>query len=258
MKHVTLDELKWALSTVWSRNFGVAEKEFAIVPVGDFMNMQRPEGVTHPMVRADTKNRIVSYVANRDIEAGEEIYAPYGVLRPIPNTELLSDFGFIWDVNFYDGVPMKAEVAPADPLKEQKSRLRSIWQCHRPIIPLYFARVPDELICFARVLNANANELKDAIANPNAFNNKALSPRDEKAAYKWIKKEAQRMLRTYPTTLEFDQQALTEETNIRVKNAISIRKREKEILHWLIDWANTERAKLGGSKKEKSTEKDEL
>lgn len=257
MRRVDLAAVKWAMSIVWSRSTPVAEQDNAIVPVADFMNMQKPETVSHPMVRLDIKASGVSFLANKDIESGEEILAPHGILRPIPNAELLADYGIVWDANFYDGVPFKAEVAAADPLKEQKTRLRSVWQCHRPVIPLFHARVPDELICFARVLNANAKELKAAIADPDSFNGKLLSTRSEKAAYKWIRKEARRMLHNYPTTVEFDRAVLASEQNANVRNAIAIRLREKEILHSLVDWAQSERSKID-PKKAPVPLKDEL
>lgn len=118
MQKVTLDEWQWALSVIWSRAFSLGNKGGALIPLADMFNMASPadEAKLTPLAQDKLENGGVGFYAATDISKGSQIFVQYGGGNPLPNAQLLLDYGFIFDTSPYDVAILRLSLSENDPL----------------------------------------------------------------------------------------------------------------------------------------------
>ncbi|KAK4444439.1 putative histone-lysine N-methyltransferase [Podospora aff. communis PSN243] len=118
---LTIQDYKWALSTVWSRamDFVLPDGNSlrVVAPFADMFN-HSPEVEPCHVYNASTGN--LSILAGKDYEAGDQVFINYG---PIPNNRLLRLYGFVVPGNPNDSYDLVLATHPTAPLFEKKKKL---------------------------------------------------------------------------------------------------------------------------------------
>ncbi len=206
-------EWTWALSTVWSRSHTVdlgGGAQGALLPLIDLFNAD----VRTPNVRGTTleSDRLVLRAAQL-IGSNEEARVPYGSHRPLPNAQLLMEYGFCVQGNPNDDVALP--LALPQHVASDASRinaLRTAGLLHA--VPRLSASaaplLPPEVYAFARIATvqpaaAAAGELEAAISDMNGFLGRA---RECVACIDWILGTLLARVSEYETTLAEDEELL--------------------------------------------------
>eukprot|EP00002_Diphylleia_rotans_P018149 TRINITY_DN3522_c0_g1_i2.p1 TRINITY_DN3522_c0_g1~~TRINITY_DN3522_c0_g1_i2.p1 ORF type:complete len:408 (+),score=62.49 TRINITY_DN3522_c0_g1_i2:62-1285(+) len=103
------DDFKWAISFICTRAFDISmggQTVRAIMPGIDFLNHSFDAQCSHSY---NDKAGCMNVVANRQINAGEQIFTNYG---PIGNGRLVLVYGFATEVNPYTSVQIWATMDP--------------------------------------------------------------------------------------------------------------------------------------------------
>ncbi|EGC32310.1 hypothetical protein DICPUDRAFT_155733 [Dictyostelium purpureum] len=242
----------WALSCVWSRAFSLAENDGGMVPLADMFNAEdRSKSKVLPKVTDTT----LDYYASDDIAEGEQIFTPYGVYKPLSSSQMLMDYGFIFDEGTVsDNVAITVPVFHND--EPNLSTKQEILEENDIINEVFLLQktdpLPADLLLYARVKNLIAKECDQAkkhFLSPNTRNT-PLNTRNEKVSLRFLENLIHRYLDSYGTNLESDKNLLknyyssdnnnnnnndnnsvdNNQISFNVINAIKIRIMEKEIL----------------------------
>ncbi|MCJ1414078.1 hypothetical protein MMC32_000403 [Xylographa parallela] len=117
----TIEDYKWALSTVWSRGMDF------VLPDGNSIRLMAPfaDMLNHsPEVKQchlyDASSGNLSVLAGKDYKVGDQVFINYG---PLPNNRLLRLYGFVLSSNPNDSYDLVLSTQPTAPFWEQKQKL---------------------------------------------------------------------------------------------------------------------------------------
>ena len=249
----TLEEFKWARMMVASRNFGVtigSQKTDALVPYADMLNHKRPRETRWTFDNAQESFTITSV---GDIGIGAEVMDSYGKKC---NSRFLLNYGFAVEDNRdpdghnHNEVRFLLELERTDPLFSQKIAVSggdSAWsarvsmqhsdanskECWSYLRFICAAGV--EIMSLPDVSEDDGVDLQTQPIEP-------LSCATEKKVLRLLRAKSEELLGTYATTLAEDVVALQGDRYApfsNARNAVVLRKGEKEVLHFLIDLADT-------------------
>ena len=228
----SLDNYKWALSTIWSRFVSLRldeavpllEEEHglhrtsvtktrtakqsvkAMVPVFDMLNHHPEAEMCHFFDTASQRFKLVSY---QHWNAGAQMFINYG---PLSNHKLLSLYGFVINGNPYDAVemwlPMDEESTKF--FKEKEHLLLTSGLDHATNA---FELVADEnndlLIIAARIqeIDCETAEKLEALAK-RALDGEMVSIENEQEALTRLIYTLEKMLEAFPTSIEEDDKLL--------------------------------------------------
>ncbi|EGG21082.1 hypothetical protein DFA_00957 [Cavenderia fasciculata] len=256
----TLDQFKWALGCVWSRAFSLSEEDGGMVPLADMFNADTviSRSKVHPKISASSPSLV--YTASQDIEAGEQIFTPYGVYKTLGSGQMLMDYGFIHeDGSSADStIVTVAPIPPSEPLYDLKRHLMQSNGIESEEFTITKNKLAKELFLFARIKSINKKESDQASAHfMSTQRHSMLNPRNEKAALRLLSNLISRHLDAYQTTIDQDNQILKEiekdKTNtnhssvtFNTINAIKLRLMEKNILNSFLKSINSIRD-IGGN-----------
>ncbi|KAK4696569.1 hypothetical protein P7C71_g1360, partial [Lecanoromycetidae sp. Uapishka_2] len=117
----TIEDYKWALSTVWSRgmDFVLPDKKSIrlMAPFADMLNHSSEVKQCHVY---DASSGNLSVLAGKDYKAGDQVFINYG---SVPNNRLLRLYGFVLPSNPNDSYDLVLSTHPTAPFWEQKQKL---------------------------------------------------------------------------------------------------------------------------------------
>ncbi|KAL6717353.1 hypothetical protein ACLMJK_005268 [Lecanora helva] len=124
----TIDDYKWALSTIWSRGMDFmlphGKSIRLLAPFADMLNHSSEVKQCHVY---DPSSGNLSILAGKDYEVGDQVFINYG---PLPNNRLLRLYGFILPNNPNDSYDLVLSTHPTAPLWEQKQNLWTLAGLH--------------------------------------------------------------------------------------------------------------------------------
>jgi len=215
--YLTYDEYRWAVSTVMTRQNMVPKQDDpntqvnTLIPFYDLANHDHGQLSTD----YDTTSSSTTCLAQRDFSSGEQFTIFYGVRA---NCDLLVHNGFVFPDNQHDCLTIKLGVARTDPLATARNALlqrlgvssnRSfhLTRTERPL--------DSQLTAFLRVLQMDQAQMEEWQAKAelgDLLDIDASTAVDGKMMQYMITRAAL-LLRSYPTTLEQDQEKLKQTKN---------------------------------------------
>ncbi|GMF42461.1 unnamed protein product [Phytophthora fragariaefolia] len=232
----SLENYKWALSTIWSRfvslrldeaslgqdkdepieknpvpdgkgDAQVPKQSFkAMVPVFDMLNHDPEAEMSHFFDMAAQRFKLVSH---QHWNAGAQMFINYG---PLSNHKLLSLYGFVVIGNPFDAVEMWLPMDEASTKlfqeKEQLLLSNGLDHATNPF-ELVADEINDLLLMAARIqeIDCETAEELEELANK-ALDGEMISLENEQEALARLIYTLERMLEAYPTSIEEDDQLL--------------------------------------------------
>ncbi|KAG3107336.1 hypothetical protein PI124_g13339 [Phytophthora idaei] len=222
----SLDNYKWALSTIWSRfvslrldeapvtaatsndsGVPVAKQSFkAMVPVFDMLNHDPEAEMSHFFDMDAQRFKLVSH---QHWNAGAQMFINYGALS---NHKLLSLYGFVIIGNPFDAVEMWLPMDEASTKffheKEQFLLINGLDHATNPF-ELVAEESNDLLLMAARIqeINCETGEEFETLANK-ALDGEMASLKNEQEALTRLIYTLEKMLEVFPTSIEEDDELL--------------------------------------------------
>eukprot|EP01028_Stygiella_incarcerata_P013142 TRINITY_DN81557_c0_g1_i1.p1 TRINITY_DN81557_c0_g1~~TRINITY_DN81557_c0_g1_i1.p1 ORF type:complete len:480 (+),score=150.05 TRINITY_DN81557_c0_g1_i1:137-1441(+) len=220
----TLENFKWALSTVWKRSFYVKEGEqtvSALIPGLDLFNHGPVE--TSFKLDDDAGNIVASTVT--PVKKGNQVYLSRG---PKSNFELLLEYGYVLDENKSDNVALNVRMTGVDRLARLKASMLEI--AGLPVNGTYLLfeeHISEELLTALRIQLLREEDMN---LFGKALDKKPVSLPNELRVLRAILAACNNMLEGYGESLEEDETMLKTSLSPRVRSAVLLRKREKEVI----------------------------
>lgn len=246
VKQHTFDDFAWSRLIVITRVFGVTIKGFntdALVPMADMLNHRRPH--TGTTWNYDDAVSGFTIVTTDPIGAHQQVYDSYG--RKC-NSRFFVNYGFSLAENEDNQVVLHLELPEKDPLYATKLRVLGGYKAagrRKFQIPCdYKEKVTKEAYSFLRFCHASESEvevLARAAAPGQGVSTKEVEPvslGNETAVLRALAAEATRLLAGFETSLDEDNRMLADPSirlTINQRNAVLMRRGEKEVLHYYID-----------------------
>ncbi|CEO98985.1 SET domain-containing protein [Plasmodiophora brassicae] len=234
----------WARCVVITRIFGVTidgRKTEALVPLADFLNHRRPRETVWMF---DPQTSAFTITAVDAINAGFPVSDSYG--RKC-NSRFFTNYGFSLEDNEDNEAIVRLACDMADPALTRKLEVLgegSDAEVERSFsVPAMICSCPqtDELVSFLRLSCATDEEL-DEFAIHTAANVKRIGPiscRNEIAALRMLKEACLKSLAAFETSLEEDDEELaSSDLTNNIRNAIVMRRGEKRVLHFFIEFVD--------------------
>ncbi|RLN67080.1 hypothetical protein BBJ29_005002 [Phytophthora kernoviae] len=227
-EYFSLDNYKWALSTIWSRfvslrldeaptsdekveenlarvrkNAAAPKQVFkAMVPAFDMLNHDPEAEMSHFF---DMKSRTFKLVSHQHWNAGAQMFINYG---PLSNHKLLSLYGFVIIGNPFDAVEMWLPMDEASTKlfqeKEQFLLTNGLDHATNPF-DLVAEETNDLLLMAARIqeIDCETNEELETLANK-ALDGEMVSLENEQVALTRLIYTLEKMLEAFPSPIEED------------------------------------------------------
>ncbi|ESO94275.1 hypothetical protein LOTGIDRAFT_118649, partial [Lottia gigantea] len=237
----TFDEYRWAVSTVMTRQNQIPTEEgskvtFGLIPLWDMCNHTNG----HYTSDFNVEKNVSECYALRDFEAGEQVYIFYGARS---NAEFMIHNGFVYPENEHDRVCIKLGISKTDTLFQTKSDIlgqigilpsRSFF-LHKGQFP-----VDGELLAFLRISTADDALLREQFGGNVTMEmlenlkdeEKPICAENENKVWSFLQTRASLLLKTYPNTVQEDQEELNSGKDLTVPHqmALQLRIGEKQIL----------------------------
>eukprot|EP01130_Rhizamoeba_saxonica_P017103 TRINITY_DN8136_c0_g1_i1.p1 TRINITY_DN8136_c0_g1~~TRINITY_DN8136_c0_g1_i1.p1 ORF type:complete len:471 (-),score=106.68 TRINITY_DN8136_c0_g1_i1:26-1438(-) len=248
----TYEVFRWAFGTISCRKNqipiigkdGNPVQALALIPIYDLFNHENGETIT---AEFNMETNAIECKAKRDFKAGEQIYMFYGHRT---NNDLIVASGFAIENNRWDFMTILFELRENDQLFDQKLTLlnahnipqKGLYMLYSPHSYTGYDLLSEELLQFLRVFVVKSNE---AELLENAQIDKPLNNANEWKALSVLYLKIVQLLDQYPNTLEEDLVEYNSDGVDHVrKHILKLLIAEKEILHAVKDFANTEKARL--------------
>jgi len=237
LSHCTLDLYMWALTVVYSRAVGIQrynKYDRIIPPVLDMANHSPNAGTeaadTLVYNQQNDELRLVSFC---DIEAGDEIFAVYGVY---PNAKLAFTYGFVVLNNPHRAIDVWTKVTPTSYEAQKKQQLLNSNELTYNQTYDFVGTIRDNyispgLLATIRIIQIND---EDELSNADkAFKGQIISKRNEAATYASLKNLI--LAKMHVEQAESDKKTLGEmlldgiSLDNRLLIAIIIRSEEREL-----------------------------
>ncbi|KUF82003.1 Ribosomal N-lysine methyltransferase set10 [Phytophthora nicotianae] len=220
----SLDNYKWALSTIWSRfvslrldeapsskdsssSVPVAKQSFkAMVPVFDMLNHDPEAEMSHFF---DMDTQLFKLVSHQHWNAGTQMFINYG---PLSNHKLLLLYGFVIIGNPFDAVEMWLPMDEASTKfyleKEQFLLINGLDHATNPF-ELVAEETNDLLLMATRIQEIDCETVEEfeILANK-ALDGEMVSLENEQEALTRLIYTLEKMLETFPTSIEEDDELL--------------------------------------------------
>lgn len=247
--YLTYDEYRWAVSTVMTRQNllpGLADSPLnCLIPYWDLAN--HAHGQLSTDWAPDTAT--TTCLAMRDFQEGEQFTIYYGLRA---NCDLLVHNGFVFPDNQADCLTVRLGVAKTDALAPARLALLERLGLHTQKFQLRRTEEPLEggLVAFLRVLQMDAAGLAEERGEEQLEQLRRVE--EEQAVdgkvMQWLITRAALLLRSYPTTLEQDVEALKEEKDAIATITTQLVLAEKRILVATVAYCEQRLQKLGQNK----------
>jgi len=228
----SLANFTWALSIIWSRTFKLPGDITGLLPFADLFNAEPVSKETSDIqvIPSNNASHFVLKAAKRVIKAGEQILVPYGTNKRFSNGQLLLDYGFTFENNPNDMVIIQFSIPQDDPYYNLKSKLLLDAGIISEEYPVAVNTYPLALLIAMRIYYMTSDEFRFA---DRVVVGRQLTTRNEMTALRNLALFAKKLLSTYATTIEQDEELLETATQ-NILSIIRVRLSEKRILVDLI------------------------
>lgn len=190
---LTLEQYKWALSVIYTRFISIerAAKPYkAMAPVLDMFNHDPTAQMSH---RFNPEADELQLISHQRWAAGQQVCINYG---PLPNSRLLTLYGFVIPENPYHSVDIWAPMSPDAPdylLKRQILQRHVIFDSQEPF-SLTLDGLNEQLLACLRIQRMNDAELPKSHL---AFQGMPLSDENEQQVLSALIEALKHMLEQY-------------------------------------------------------------
>jgi hypothetical protein len=220
----TLDAYNWATTIVSSHSVTVSSGNVTVPLLVPFVDLAQHDHTANTTYEFDDENNF-KVITNEDYNASQPIKISLGSR---PNSQLLLSHGLTLDNNDFDQVQLNVQVSEDDPFASVKRKIldqRGLREDHSYVITKQ--GLSSNLLAAMRVQALKPSEFD---SYERAFQGRPVSLRNELEVYRTLVMACQNLLRRYKTTLQQDVDLLKTELSENVRNAVVLRKGEKETL----------------------------
>jgi len=220
----TVEAYTWASTIVASRGIVVASGETTVPLLVPFVDLAEHDHTVNSTYEFDDDNNF-KVVINQQVNSSQTIKISIGVRS---NSQLLLSHGLTIDNNDYDQVQLNVQVSEDDPFASVKRKILdgAGLNADKQFV-LSKAGISGELLAAMRIQALKPSEF-DSYAK--AFKGQPVTLRNELEVYRTLMLACQNLLKRYKTTYQQDQALLQTELSTHVRNAVTMRKGEKEAL----------------------------
>eukprot|EP00475_Leptophrys_vorax_P032893 TRINITY_DN5128_c0_g1_i1.p1 TRINITY_DN5128_c0_g1~~TRINITY_DN5128_c0_g1_i1.p1 ORF type:complete len:614 (-),score=186.52 TRINITY_DN5128_c0_g1_i1:64-1905(-) len=236
----TYEQFVWARHVVITRIFGMVIqddiKTNGLVPMADMLNHKRPRETKWTFDKAVNGFTITSL---KQLHQGDEVFDSYG--RKC-NHRFFVNYGFSLDDNEDNEVVLKYLLSPEDPLFAIKAKYIGVENREFQIPANTEHEKTKEMFSFLRIYSTQEQDVKafSQIKDFKLDNINPVSVNNEICMLREVQDAALRCLGGFDTTLEEDERILKEEKlTFNIRNAILMRRGEKQVCHFFVELANS-------------------
>lgn len=208
------------------------------MPFVDFFNALPPS--EEDMVKLEQNTTHLTFVSLKSIHPGTQILVTYGKYNAMANSQLLMDYGFVFQKNKGNTVFIPFQLQKSTDnysdklklLKKAKLKREDNFQIRSS------SEIPEALMMSYRISHLSSRELR-RITQQDTIPAQ-ISEQNESRARRSILLLADALLRGYRTTVEEDERLLQQELPLRQKMAVQVRMEEKALLIGLIEYLQAE------------------
>jgi hypothetical protein len=225
----TLDAYTWATSVVASRSIVVNAGNVTVPIIVPFADLATHNHAMNTSFDFDEENNF-KVVTNTPINGSSPVEISIGGRS---NSQLLLSHGFTIDNNDYDQVQLNVKVSEDDPFYSVKhAMLKNQGINDDTTFVVSKLGLSKGLLAAMRVQALRPSEFD---RYTRAFQGRPVSLRNELEVYRTLVVACQQLLKRYKTSYQQDTEVLKTELSANVRNAVVLRKGEKETLLMTID-----------------------
>lgn len=219
----TLAAYQWASSIVSSRSIVVSTGNVTVPLLVPFVDLAQHDHHTNTTYEFDEENNF-KVVTNEQVNASQPIKLSIGYRS---NAQLILSHGITLDNNEFDQVQLNVQVSEDDPFKSVKQKIldQAGFGADRSFM-ITKQGLSAELLAAMRIQALKPSEF-DSYAK--AFKG-PVTLRNELEVYRTLMLACQSLVKRYKTTMQQDAELLKGELSANMRNAITLRKGEKETL----------------------------
>jgi histone-lysine N-methyltransferase SETD3 len=220
----TLEAYRWATTIVSSRSIIVTSGNVTVPLLVPYVDLAQHDHTVNTTYEFDEDNNF-KVVTNQQFNASQPVKISIGGRS---NGQLILSHGLTLDNNDYDQVQLNVQVSEDDPFASVKRKIleQAGFGPDRAYV-ITKAGLSRDLLAAMRIQALKPSEFD---SYTKAFSNQPVSLRNELEVYRTLILACQNLLKRYKTTLQQDAELLQTDLSANVRNAVILRKGEKETL----------------------------
>lgn len=228
-EHFTEDAYTWATTMVASRSITVNAGNVTVPVIVPFADLATHNHLMNTSFDFDEENNF-KVVTNTPVNNSQPVQISIGGRS---NSQLLLSHGFTIDNNDFDQVQLNVRVSEDDPFESvKKSMLKSQGMTDDTTFVISKLGLSKGLLAAMRIQALRPSEFDRYMR---AFRGQVVSLRNELEVYRTLVVACQQLLKRYSTSYQEDVELLKTELSTNKRNAVVLRKGEKETLLLTID-----------------------
>lgn len=220
----TLQAYQWATTIVSSRSIVVSTGNVTVPLLVPFVDLAQHDHAANTTYEFDDDNNF-KVVTNEQVNASQPIRISIGLRS---NAQLILSHGITMLDNDYDQVQLNVQVSEEDPFVSVKRKIleQAGFGADRSFM-ITKQGLSADLLAAMRIQALKPSEF-DSYSR--AFQGRPVTLRNELEVYRTLMLACQNLVKRYKTTLQQDIELLQTELSANMRNAIQLRKGEKETL----------------------------
>jgi hypothetical protein len=220
----TLDAYRWATMIVASRSIIVSSGNVTVPLLVPFVDLAQHDHTTNTTYEFDDDNNF-KVITNQQFNASTPVKISIGARS---NGQLILSHGITLDNNDMDQVQLNVQVSDDDPFASVKRKILEQAGCGPERTYLITKQgLSKDLLAAMRIQALKPSEFDQYTR---AFEGRPVTLRNELEVYRTLILACQNLLKRYKTTLQQDADLLQTDLSHHVRNAVTLRKGEKETL----------------------------
>jgi len=220
----TYEAYHWATTIVSSRSIIVSTGNVTVPLLVPFVDLAQHDHAANTSYEFDDDNNF-KVVTNNQVNASQPVKISIGLRS---NAQLILSHGITLPSNVYDQVQLNVQVSEDDPFASVKRKIldQAGFGPDRSFM-ITKQGLSGELLAAMRIQALKPSEF-DSYAK--AFQGRPVTLRNELEVYRTLMLACQNLMKRYPTSMQQDAELLQGELSPNRRNAIELRKGEKETL----------------------------
>jgi histone-lysine N-methyltransferase SETD3 len=220
----TYEAYHWATTIVSSRSIIVSTGNVTVPLLVPFVDLAQHDHAANTTYEFDDDNNF-KVVTNNQVNASQPVKISIGLRS---NAQLILSHGITLPDNVYDQVQLNVQVSEDDPFASVKRKIldQAGFGPDRSFM-ITKQGLSAELLAAMRIQALKPSEF-DSYSK--AFQGRPITLRNELEVYRTLMLACQNLMKRYPTSLQQDAELLQGELTPNRRNAIELRKGEKETL----------------------------
>jgi len=220
----TLEAYRWATTIVASRSILVSSGNVTVPLLVPFVDLAQHDHHANTTYEFDDDNNF-KVITHQQFNTSQPVKISIGARS---NGQLILSHGITLDNNDFDQVQLNVQVSEDDPFASVKRKIleQAGYGPDRAYL-ITKQGLSKDLIAAMRIQALKPSEFDQYTR---AFENRPVTLRNELEVYRTLILACQNLLKRYKTTLQQDAELLQTEVSLNVRNAITLRKGEKEAL----------------------------